>query len=106
MVVDLLDVLGVTENSMCSADRPVQCLVFGFQGTCGHACKSRGGTKLNEVLKVERSEEEVLRFDPTNRQSKLVSKELHEDDVCELLVVFAAGPFIFLLFLEDFVEAG
>ena len=69
-----------------------------------NACKSRGRTELNKALKVERSEE-VLRFDPTNGQSKLVGKELHENDVCELLAVFGAGPFIFFPFLEDFVEA-
>jgi len=47
----------------------------------------------------------ISRFDTTNGKSKLIGKELHEDDICELLAVVDAGPFFFFPLFEDLVEA-
>jgi hypothetical protein len=105
LVVDLLDVFGVAKDGASPADRAVGCLVFGLEGACSHARQGRRRAELNEALEVERREEEVLGFDPTDRRSKLVGEELYENDIGELLTVSRAAPFIFFPLLEDLVEA-
>jgi hypothetical protein len=105
LVIDLLYVLRVTKDGSCPADRPVQCLVLGLEGTCGHAGKSRRRTELNKAFELERSEEKILGFDPTNGRDELVGKELNKNGISELLAVLGASPFIFFPLLEDLVEA-
>jgi len=50
LVINLLDVLGMTKNSACPADRPVECLVFGLECACGHAGDGRRRAEPNKAL--------------------------------------------------------
>ena len=89
LVIDLLCVICVAKDCICTADQVVPSLIFGLERSGGHAGKSGGGSNLNKALEVVESEKDVLCLNSPHRGGKLISKEFNEDNVGKLLALFS-----------------
>lgn len=74
--------------------------------TRSHAGESRRRTDFDQTLELVLREEEVLRLNPANGRSGLVSEEFDEDGVCELLALLESAPTFFVLVLQHRGETG
>lgn len=63
------------------ANRPVSGFVLGPQSPRGDTGESRTGPDLDESLKVEVREKEVLGFDPADWGRELIGHQFDEDGV-------------------------
>lgn len=70
-----------------------------------HAGEGRRRAELDEALKFEVLEEDVLGLDPAHGRGELVRKELDEDRVTELVAVLGGAPLLFVPRREDLVQA-